>query len=471
VVARVLVVDDEAGLREMLGMLLNRAGYQVAIANGYREAAKSLDELAPFDLVVTDLAMPDGTGIEVLNRAKKRDSSTEVVVITAYATTENAVRAMREGAYDYIEKPFKNEAFLAVVEKALEKRAIVHENLALRERVQQGFRAGNLIGKSAAMRRVMDLVKRVASAPASVLITGDSGTGKELVARALHGEGDRASAPFVAINCAAMPEQLLESELFGHEKGAFTGATSAKEGLFRAADNGTLFLDEVGELPLSLQVKLLRVLQERTVRSVGGEKEHSIDVRIVAATNRDIEAAVSSGKFRQDLFYRLNVIRIALPPLRERPEDIPLLAEHFLHKHSALQRKRLMFAPEALRWISNQKFLGNVRELENLVERAVTLASGPVIELSDLPYEDKANQSPLTEVAAIPDAGINLDAYLADIEKRILLASLEKAAGVRKRAAKLVGMSFRSFRYRLAKYGFDKGGDEEDLETDTDLEG
>lgn len=466
---KILVVDDEAGLREMLSMLLTRAGYQVSVANGYRQAVKEVEELPAFDLIVTDLSMPDGSGLEVLNRAKKRDPSTEVIVITAYATTENAVQAMREGAYDYIEKPFKNDALLAIVEKALEKRAIVCENLALRERVQEASRAGNLIGKSAAMRRIMDLVRRVASAPASVLITGDSGTGKELVARALHGEGDRANAPFVAINCAAMPEQLLESELFGHEKGAFTGATSAKEGLFRLADTGTLFLDEVGELPLALQVKLLRVLQERTVRSVGGEKEYSVDVRVVAATNRNIETEVSAGKFRQDLFYRLNVIRLHLPPLRERPEDIPLLAEHFLRKHSALQRKNLRFSPEALRWISNQRFPGNVRELENMVERAVTLVSGSTIELADLPYEEQPGGVPRVELTPVRlEQGMDLDALLGDLEKRTLLAALEKARGVRKHAAKLVGMSFRSFRYRLAKYGFDKGDEEDDLETETE---
>jgi two-component system response regulator PilR (NtrC family) len=472
VTARILVVDDEAGLREMLAMLLARAGYHVSTANGFVQAADSVDELPTFDLVITDLAMPDGSGMDVLNKVKKRDSSTEVIVVTAYATTENAVQAMRDGAYDYIEKPFKNDALLAVVEKALEKRAIVHENLALRERMQKGFRAGNLIGKSAAMQRVMDMVRRVASAPASVLITGDSGTGKELVARAIHGEGERAAGPFVAINCAAMPESLLESELFGHEKGAFTGATAAKEGLFRAAHQGTLFLDEVGELPLALQVKLLRVLQERTVRSVGGEKEYPVDVRMVAATNRDIEAEVAAGKFRQDLFYRLNVIRLHLPPLRERPEDVPLLADHFLRKHSALQQKRLRFSPDALRWISNQPFPGNVRELENLVERAVTLANGSIIEMADLPGEEPASQGRPTDPSALlsPGQAFDLDAYLGEVEKRLLLAALEKAGGVRKRAAKLIGMTFRSLRYRLAKYGLDKEEEEEQDESDNETE-
>lgn len=460
--ARVLVVDDEAGLREMLRVLLSRAGYDVAVADGQTRAVSILRSSDPFDLVITDLSMPDGSGMGVLQEARAFDDATQVIMITAYATTAQAVQAMREGAYDYIQKPFKNDELLAVVEKACDKRAIVDHNRTLRRHLQDGFRAGDVVGKSAPMQNVMRLVERVASAPASVLITGESGTGKELIARALHYRGDRAPKPFIAVNCAALPEPLLESELFGYEKGAFTGANSRKDGLFRAANGGSLFLDEVGELPAALQVKLLRVLQQRTVRPVGGHEEVPIDVRVIAATNRDVAREVQLGRFREDLYYRLNVINLHLPALRDRPEDIPLLAEHFLTKHGAAQNKRLGFAPDALRWLVGQSFRGNVRELENLVERAVTLALTARIELPDL-TGDVLTTLPTLALSPIqiPDSGFDLDGHLASIERQVLVAALAKAGGVRKDAATLLRMTFRSFRYRLAKYGL---GDSEELE-------
>jgi two-component system response regulator PilR (NtrC family) len=462
--ARVLVVDDEAGLREMLHVLLTRAGYSVSLADGQTHALEQLRAGGPFDVVVTDLSMPDGSGMGVLHEARAFDESTQVVMITAYATTAQAVQAMREGAYDYVQKPFKNDELLAVVEKAVEKRAIVEHNRTLRRHLQDGFRARDVVGKSAAIKSVMRLVERLASAPASVLITGESGTGKELVARALHYAGDRASKPFIAINCGAMPEALLESELFGHEKGAFTGAINKKVGLFRAAHGGTLFLDEVAELPLALQVKLLRVLQQRAVRPIGAEEEIPIEVRVVAATNRDVDEDVRSGRFREDLFYRLNVINLHLPPLRERPEDVPLLAEHFLAKHCAAHNKRLQFSPEALRHLLGKPLRGNVRELENLVERAVTLAIGGRIELSDLTHRaTPAAAIQAVQALDLPAEGFDLDGHLADIERRALVTALTKCAGVRTDAAKLLRMSFRSFRYRLAKYGLgeaDDGGDD-----------
>jgi two-component system response regulator PilR (NtrC family) len=346
--SRILVVDDEPGLREMLGVLFRRAGYAVELAESTTRARERLAGSAPFDVVVTDLLMPDGSGMEVLDTARAKDDSTQVVMITAHATTEQAVEAMRRGAYDYVQKPFRNDELRATVEKALEKRAIVGENRALRAEVASAFRRGPIVGKSAAMERIMQIVARVASAPTSVLVTGESGTGKELIARALHDLGDRRAGAFVAVNCGALPEPLLESELFGHEKGAFTGASAAKEGLFRAAHGGTLFLDEIGELAASLQVKLLRVLQDRRVRPVGAQREIEVDVRVVTATNRDIQADAVAGRFRQDLYYLLNVIHLHAPALRERPEDIPLLAEHFLVKHGALHGKRLTFSPEAI---------------------------------------------------------------------------------------------------------------------------
>jgi two-component system response regulator PilR (NtrC family) len=466
--ARILVVDDEPGLREMLHVLLKRHGYSVEVAEGQKRAVALLRAGPSFDVVVTDLSMPDGSGMGVLSETRKVDDSTQVIMITAYATTAQAVQAMREGAYDYIKKPFKNDELLAIVEKAAEKRAIVDQNRALRRRLNEGFRAGDIVGKSEAMKRIMGLVERVASAPSSVLITGESGSGKELIARALHQGGERASKPFIAINCAALPEPLLESELFGHEKGAFTGADSKKEGLFRAAGGGTLFLDEVGELPLTLQVKLLRALQERTVRPVGGHEEVAVQCRVVAATNRDIQREVKESRFREDLYYRINVINLHLPPLRERSEDIPLLAQHFLEKHGALQNKRLQFSPEALRWLANRSYRGNVRELENLVERAVTLALGNKVELSDLDYDASARAGePRLPALEIPEQGMDLDAYLGEIEKRVLLAALERSAGVRKDAAKLLGTTFRSLRYRLAKYGL---GDAEDETADGETE-
>jgi two-component system response regulator PilR (NtrC family) len=307
------------------------------------------------------------------------------------------------------------------------------------------------------MDRLRDLIKRVANATTSVLITGESGTGKEMVARALHFQSPRAEEAFVVLNCGAIPENLIESELFGHIKGAFTGAIAAKEGLFRAANGGTLFLDEVGELPPPLQVKLLRVLQDRKVRPVGGSTEVEVDVRVVAATNRDVESEVEAGTFREDLFYRLNVIRIEVPPLRERPEDIPVLAGYFLEKHRALQGRRLEFSPEAMRWLAQQSYAGNVRELENIVERGVTLAPGNTVGREDL--GDTHPSKKTASVSQIPEAGFDLDNYLTQVEKELLFRALDQAGGVRKRAAELLGMSFRQFRYRLAKHISPEVGD------------
>jgi len=455
---RILVCDDERGLREMLRVLLRRAGHDVVAVEGVREALARLKSDEPYDAVVTDLMMPDGSGFDVLAAARERSEATQVVVITAFAATERAVEAMRLGAYDFLEKPFKNDVLLATLDKALEKRAIVAENRVLRERVS-GKDTG-LIGVSAGMDRLRALIARAADAPTSVLITGESGTGKELVARALHTQSNRKDKGFVTVNCGALPEQLMESELFGHEKGAFTGAAGKKDGLFRAADGGTIFLDEIGELPLPLQVKLLRTLQERKVRPVGGEKEIPIDVRVVAATNRDLEREVKEGRFREDLFYRLNVIRLALPPLRERPEDIRPLAEHLLQKHCAYQHRSLRFSDESLRWLAAQPFPGNVRELENVVERAVALSPGPSIDPEDLGARPVDVPSVSHTLPADLPEGFDLDAHLAEIEKKVLLQALAQQGGVRKRAAKLLGMTFRSYRYRLAKYGL--GGDEGD---------
>ena len=434
----------------MLRILLGREGYRVDVVDGVHAAREQLGSADPYDVVITDLVMPDGTGMEVLDAARSRSPDTQTLMITAYATTEQAVEAMRKGAYDYVQKPFRNHELLATLEKALEKRAIVAENQTLREQVKARWSEGQLIGKSAAMDRLRDLIRRVANTTTSVLITGESGTGKEMVARALHFQSPRAEEAFVVLNCGAVPENLIESELFGHVKGAFTGATSAKEGLFRAADHGTLFLDEIGELPPQLQVKLLRVLQDQRVRPVGGSAELEVDVRVVAATNRNVESEVEAGTFREDLFYRLNVIRIEVPPLRERPEDIPVLANYFLQKHAAVQERRLEFSPEAMRWLAQQSFAGNVRELENMVERGVTLSPGSTVNREDL--GDTHPSKKALNLSQIPPGKFDLDEYLAQVERELLFRALDQAGGVRTKAADLLGMSFRQFRYRLAKH-------------------
>ena len=441
----------------MLQILLRREGYRVDVVDGVHAARDQLGSADPYDVVITDLVMPDGTGMEVLDAVRTRSADTQILMVTAYATTEQAVEAMRKGAYDYVQKPFKNHELLATLEKALEKRAIVAENQTLRAEVKARWSEGQLIGKSAAMGRLRDLIERLSSTTANVLITGESGTGKEMVARALHFQSPRAEEAFVVLNCGAIPENLIESELFGHIKGAFTGATAAKEGLFRAADGGTLFLDEIGELPLPLQVKLLRVLQDQKVRPVGGSTEVEVDVRVVAATNRDVESEVEAGTFREDLFYRLNVIRIEVPPLRERPEDIPVLAGYFLEKHRALQGRRLEFSPEAMRWLAQQSYAGNVRELENIVERGVTLAPGNTVSREDL--GDTHPSKKTVSVSQIPEADFDLDSYLTQVEKELLFRALDQAGGVRKKAAELLGMSFRQFRYRLAKHISPEVGD------------
>ena len=445
-----LVCDDERTLREMLRVLVRRAGYTPTVVDGVTAARAALAEReTPFDAVITDLMMPDGSGIDVLEAAKARSDATQVVMITAHATTERAVEAMRKGAYDYLEKPFDNRVLIATLEKALEKRAMVGENRLLRDVVEGRDRG--MIGTSRAMRELRETITRAASAPTSVLITGESGTGKELAARALHDWGDRKGGPFIVVNCGALPENLMESELFGHVKGAFTGAQGAKEGLIRAASGGTLFLDEVGELPLSLQVKLLRVLQERKVRPVGGSEELPVEVRVIAATNRDLESEVEEGSFREDLFYRLNVIRVRIPPLRERPDDIRPLAHHLLEKHLAIQGRRLHLTDEVLAWLTQEPLYGNVRELENRLERAVALATGPAIEVEDLgdgPGGSGARAPGLPEI----EPGFDLDAHLAAVEHAVLKRALQESGGVRKRAAEYLGMTFRQFRYRLDKY-------------------
>jgi two-component system response regulator PilR (NtrC family) len=457
----VLVVDDEPGLRDMLAILFKREGYDVALAPGFQSGREAIQSApAPYGLVLTDLMMPDGSGLDLLTVARERSTQTEVIVMTAHGALETAIEAMKRGAYDFITKPFATSELRARVQKVFEKRAIVAENVKLRAQVAREH-PRDLLGRSEPMRRIVDLIRRIAAARTTVLITGESGTGKERIARAIHDLSDRADKPFVVVNCGAIPEALLESELFGHDKGAFTGATSRHLGIFREADGGTVLLDEVGELPTSMQVKLLRVLQERKVRSVGGTAEVPVDVRILAATNRDVEEAVKAGVVRQDLYYRLNVIRIEVPPLRDRRSDVPELAEYFLARCAAEHRKEIRgFTSDALRALDAYAFPGNVRELENVIERAVALASGQVVGLGDLPRElSGAAAQPTPALVTLPDEGCNLDDVLGELERRLLLQALERSGGVRTPASKLLGVTLRSLRYRLQKHALDTSDD------------
>ena len=447
----------------MLEILFRREGYSVVSAPGCKAALDAIASATqPFPAIVSDLSMPDGSGLDVLAAAKSRSPSTEVILVTAHSTIENALAAMRSGAYDFVAKPFESAELAALVGKAIEKQAIVVENQRLKAHLSR-IASTEVLGKSVAMRNVLELATRIAAAKTTVLITGESGTGKERVARAIHDRSERAKGPFVVVNCGALPEALMESELFGHEKGAFTGASSKSLGIFREADGGTVLLDEVGELPLSLQVKLLRVLQERSVRPVGAPHEVPVDVRVLAATNRDVEADVASGKFRQDLYYRLNVIRLTLPPLRERLDDVPLLAERFIQRFAAEMGKEVVgFTPDGLRALTAYRYPGNVRELENVIERAVALSGSRVIGLGDLPESISGHASaPAQSLLDLPAGGLNLDDVLNEAERRLLIAALERTGGVRKRAAELLGVTFRSLRYRLKKQGLSDDDEDE----------
>jgi two-component system response regulator PilR (NtrC family) len=453
--ARILVVDDERSMREFLEILFRREGYDVVTA-GDVDGALTAVESDDYDIVITDIQMPGRSGLDLLHAVREVAPETAVIMITAFATTETAIQAMKEGAYDYITKPFKVDEIRVVVEKALEKQLLATENRRLRSELRTQRRYRSLIGNSAAMQRIYELIGQVAETKTSVLISGGSGTGKELVARAIHESSDRQDKPFVAVNCGAIPENRLESELFGHVKGAFTGAMQNKSGLFETADGGTLFLDEVGELPVSLQVKLLRAIQEKRIRRVGGTSDRGVDVRILSATNRCLEDDIASGRFREDLYYRLNVIQIALPPLRDRMDDLPLLVQYFLEKYSAELGKPVNeISDEAIAVLQGYHYPGNVRELENAIERAVALARGPRIECESLP--SSLVRPPETSAPSrIPPEGVELEALVSDYERGLIREALMRTGGVKKHAAHLLGVSFRSLRYRLEKLGLDR---------------
>jgi len=451
---RVLVVDDEPSMRQYLDVLFSRNGYEVSVASGVGTAREALSS-GGVDLVVSDMRLGGGeSGLEVLKLARTQPSPPEVILITAYGTPAAAVEAMRQGAYDYICKPFDNDEMKLLAAKALEKRALREENRQLWSNL--GDRDLAMVGSSPAMEAIRDLIRRIALGRSTVLITGESGTGKELVARALHLSGPRAAQPFLPVNCAAIAEGLLESELFGHVRGAFTGALSDRSGLLVAAGEGTVFLDEIGEMPLSVQVKLLRALQERKVKPVGSTSEVTFGARLVAATNRNLEGEVRAGRFREDLFYRLNVISIEVPPLRERRQDIPLLANYFLDKLSGeLGRPHLRFSPAALHVFETYDFPGNVRQLANMVERAATLAETSELGLETLPQAVRGEVPTLGDASPEVVLGekFSLEKFLDDAERAHLLTALKLANGVKTRAAELLGLTFRSFRYRLAKHG------------------
>jgi two-component system, NtrC family, response regulator PilR len=460
--ARILVVDDERSMQEFLEIFFRSEGYDVVTAGDVDTALVHLEN-DDFDVVISDIQMPERSGIDLLHAAYEISPETVVIMITAFASTETAISAMKEGAYDYVTKPFKVDELRIVVDKALEKKLLSSENRRLRKELRSHSRDRSIIGNSAAIRRVFELVGQVADSKANVLISGESGTGKEVVARAIHQQGGRCDKPFVAVNCAAIPETLLESELFGHVKGAFTGAVQNKEGLFEAADGGTLFLDEVGELTLAVQVKLLRAIQEKCFRRVGGSGDTRANVRIIAASNRRLGEEVALGHFREDLYYRLNVIEIPIPPLRDRSEDIPLLIAHFIEKYATELENTVTHATDdAIARLVEYRFPGNVRELENVIERAVALSRSDVIDLEALPPAVLSPPASGETPRITSSEGVDLEALLNEYERGLLKEALQAAKGVKKRASKLVGVSFRSFRYRLEKLGLDHPSDGED---------
>ena len=458
---KILVADDEKSMREFLEIMLKKEGYRVSLASNGEEVLKLLEKDV-VDLVLLDIRMPKMDGIAALKKIKALSAETVVIMITAYASADTAIKAMKEGAYDYITKPFKIEEIKLIIKNALEKKSLQKENILLKKAVLDRYHFDNIIGQSPKMQALYDLLEKVSPTKTNILITGESGTGKELVAKAIHYNSPRKDSSFVTLNCGAIPESLIESELFGHMKGAFTDAIATKKGLFEVADEGTLFLDEISELPLLMQVKLLRILQDREFKRVGGTEDIRVDVRIIAATNKDLEEAVREKRFREDLFYRLNVIQIKLPSLRERREDIPPLATHFLKKFSEELNKSIStFAPEALQILLDYDYPGNVRELQNIIERAVALEpSGELTAQNLRSYLDEHLQLKKGSLDLdIPEKGLNLERLVEEIERTLLVKALARTNGIKKKAAELLGINFRSMRYRLEKYGLNGGLD------------
>jgi len=464
--ARILVVDDEEGMRELLSIMLVNDGYQAEAADSVVEAERLLRR-GRFDLVITDLRMGNEAtaGMAILEKVRELDGGVPTIMITAYGSVDTAIEAMKKGAIDYIQKPFKNEEMRVVVKKALEHKKLKDENARLRAEQLRMGRIEEIVGNSQAIEEVRKLIKRIAGLSSTVLIKGESGTGKELVARAIHRLSPRCERAFVAINCAGIPEPLLESELFGHKKGAFTGAIADKKGLFEAAHRGTLLLDEVGDMPPALQMKLLRVLDQQLIRPVGTSQHLEVDVRLISASNKNLEEEVKHGRFREDLFYRLNVIPITLPSLQQRREDIPLLVNHFVAKYAdSLGKKVTSVSPEAMSLLDRFKWPGNVRQLENTLERAAALCNGPTIEPEDLPrniveYCPEFHEEVLP---ILPQKGVDLERKTEALEKSLIAQALVKTQYSQKKAAELLNLPVRSLRYRLKKYGMSPSGQKEE---------
>ncbi|MBN1290214.1 MAG: sigma-54-dependent Fis family transcriptional regulator [Candidatus Latescibacteria bacterium] len=444
--ANILVVDDEKIQREMLGGHLNKKGYSVLLASSGQEALDSIKHNT-VDILISDQKMPEMSGLELITRVRKEHPNVSMIMLTAYGSIDDAVQAMKNGVEDYLTKPLNLEELDIILEKILEKQELVRENEQLREQVQKAPYFPGIVYMSEAMEGVMSKVARTAKSNATVLITGESGTGKELVARAIHEMSSLSEKPFVAVNCSAIPENLIESELFGHEKGSFTGAERLRVGRFEQANGGTLFLDEIGEVPLSVQVKLLRVLQERKFERVGGNEPIKVDVRIVAATNRDLEDEMRTGNFREDLFYRINVVGIEIPPLRKRKADIPVLAEHFIKLYAEEHSKEIVgITPDALDFLVKYSFPGNIRELGNIIEQAVVLTRNDTITVRDLPLRVSSDEEK-------PYEDMGLDQQVANLEKKQLLKAMRETGGNKSAAARLLDISERKIRYMLKKYG------------------
>lgn len=447
--AKILVVEDERSMREVLTVLLDEEGYDVVSACDGTEGIKHIDNDI-YDVIITDIKMPGVDGFEVLKRATTVSPDTAVVIITAFGTTESAIEAMKLGALDYVQKPFKVDEIRLIVKNAIDRRRLKAEVAALRERVRDRSGIDNIIGKSPQMMEILRILPRVAANNSNVLITGESGTGKEVIAEALHSLSPRSEKSMVAINCASFPEGLLESELFGHMRGAFTGAVQNKQGLFELADKGTLLLDELAEMPVTLQSKLLRAIETGSFRRVGGTQDITVDVRIIAATNRDPQKAMKDSALREDLYYRLSTIPIHLPPLRERKEDIPLFIEHFINKYTTNGRR---FTPGALKLLTECPWRGNVRELENVLERILLFTDSEEITENDLPEEVRTPAAGPLPGSPDVSGGVALDDIIEKIEKSYLTEALKKTGGNKTEASKLLALSFRSFRHRLQKYG------------------
>ncbi len=448
---KILVVDDEKGMRDLLSKVLKKEGYQVFVAQDGEEGLDVIKNQS-IDIVIADLDMPVMNGIEMIKHAKAFDPSLTIIIITAYASMESAIEALKLGAYDYLIKPFNIEQVKLTVKKAFERLCLISQNTYLKSELEEALYFPGVIGKSEKMQRVLDLIKAVSPTDSLVLIEGESGTGKELVAKAIHENSNRKDYPFVVLNCGALSEGILESELFGHERGSFSGAFTQRKGKFEIAHKGTLFIDEIGEMSLSAQTRLLRVLQEKEFERVGGNFTIKVDVRIIAATNKNLQKEVKDGKFREDLFFRLNVFKIALPPLRERKEDITELSKHFLEKFSKNLNKNIKdFSPEAIKILKNYSWPGNIRELQNVIERAVVLCTGNIITPRELP-EDLVQTGETSNIAHIFESE-TLDEALERIEKNLILKALKKNAYSQTRTAENLGIKRTTLRYKLEKYG------------------